>query len=110
MSGRPTPMSGGRRPMSTSCFSRARVGFIHLGLRPLQDHFERRQVQVELQETHGYREGRDVRRGLRRPQREVEAILGAIRKGGLFAVDVDIVPTQIGKACHVWLPPRPPGK
>ena len=34
----------------------------------------------------------------------VEAILAAIGKGGLFAVDVDIVPTKIGQACHVWLP------
>ena len=34
----------------------------------------------------------------------VKAILGAIKKGGLFAVDVDIVPTKIGQACHVWLP------
>jgi len=34
----------------------------------------------------------------------VEAIVDAIKKGGLFAVDVDIVPTKIGEACHVWLP------
>jgi arsenite oxidase large subunit len=34
----------------------------------------------------------------------VKAIMGAIDKGGLFAVDVDIVPTRIGEACHVWLP------
>ena len=34
----------------------------------------------------------------------VDAILAAIGKGGLFAVDVDIVPTKIGQACHVWLP------
>ncbi len=34
----------------------------------------------------------------------VAAILAAIGKGGLFAVDVDIVPTKIGQACHVWLP------
>ena len=33
----------------------------------------------------------------------VDAILAAIGKGGLFAVDVDIVPTKIGQACHVWL-------
>ena len=31
----------------------------------------------------------------------VEAILAAIKQGGLFAVDVDIVPTKIGEACHV---------
>ena len=40
----------------------------------------------------------------------VEAIMGAIRAGGLFAVDVDIVPTQIGEACHVWLPAATSGE
>ena len=34
----------------------------------------------------------------------VAAILAAIGKGGLFSVDVDIVPTKIGQASHVWLP------
>jgi len=34
----------------------------------------------------------------------VAAIMTAIRQGGLFSVDVDIVPTQIGQASHVWLP------
>jgi arsenite oxidase large subunit len=34
----------------------------------------------------------------------VEAIMEAIRRGGLFAVDVDIVPTKIGQACQVVLP------
>jgi arsenite oxidase large subunit len=34
----------------------------------------------------------------------INAIVGAIKNGGLFAVDVDIVPTKIGQACHVWLP------
>lgn len=34
----------------------------------------------------------------------VNAIMTAIRQGGLFSVDVDIVPTQIGQASHVWLP------
>ena len=34
----------------------------------------------------------------------VNAIIGAIKQGGLFAVDVDIVPTKIGQAAHVWLP------
>lgn len=41
---------------------------------------------------------------------QVEAIMGAIRNGGLFAVDVDIVPTQIGQACHVWLPAATAGE
>jgi arsenite oxidase large subunit len=30
----------------------------------------------------------------------VNAIMEAIRAGGLFAVDVDIVPTKIGEACR----------
>jgi arsenite oxidase large subunit len=40
----------------------------------------------------------------------VKAIIGAIRQGGLFAVDVDIVPTKIGEACHVWLPAATSGE
>ena len=40
----------------------------------------------------------------------VDAIAGAIKKGGLFAVDVDIVPTKIGEACHVWLPAATSGE
>ena len=35
---------------------------------------------------------------------QVDAILGAIKKGGLFSVDIDIVPTKIGQASQVWLP------
>jgi arsenite oxidase large subunit len=34
----------------------------------------------------------------------VDAIMEALRQGGLFAVDVDIVPTKIGEACQVVLP------
>ena len=40
----------------------------------------------------------------------VDAILAAIKAGGLFAVDVDIVPTKIGQACHVWLPAATAGE
>ena len=40
----------------------------HLGLRPLQDHAQRRQVQAGLQEADRHGEGRDVRGSLRRPQ------------------------------------------
>lgn len=40
----------------------------------------------------------------------VKSIVAAINKGGLFAVDVDIVPTQIGQACHVWLPAATSGE
>jgi arsenite oxidase large subunit len=40
----------------------------------------------------------------------VDAIVAAIRQGGLFAVDVDIVPTKIGEACHVILPAATSGE
>jgi arsenite oxidase large subunit len=40
----------------------------------------------------------------------VKAIVDAIKKGGLFAVDVDIVPTKIGQACHVILPAATSGE
>jgi arsenite oxidase large subunit len=40
----------------------------------------------------------------------IKAIADAIKKGGLFAVDVDIVPTKIGEACHVWLPAATSGE
>ena len=40
----------------------------------------------------------------------VAAIVGAIKKGGLFSVDVDIIPSEIGKASHVWLPAATSGE
>lgn len=40
----------------------------------------------------------------------VDAIVAAIEDGGLFAVDVDIVPTKIGEACHVVLPAATSGE
>ncbi|HVZ00753.1 MAG TPA: arsenate reductase (azurin) large subunit [Dongiaceae bacterium] len=40
----------------------------------------------------------------------VDAIMGAIKQGGLFVVDVDIVPTQIGQAAHVMLPAATAGE
>ncbi len=40
----------------------------------------------------------------------VAAILGAIKAGGLFSVDVDIIPTKIGEASHVWLPAAESGE
>jgi arsenite oxidase large subunit len=40
----------------------------------------------------------------------VKAIVAAIKKGGLFAVEVDIVPTKIGEACHVILPAATAGE
>lgn len=41
---------------------------------------------------------------------QVEAIMRAIRAGGLFSVDVDIVPTQIGSCAHVVLPAATSGE
>jgi arsenite oxidase large subunit len=43
-------------------------------------------------------------------QAMVDAIVAAIKDGGLFAVDVDIVPTKIGEACHVILPAATSGE
>jgi len=40
----------------------------------------------------------------------VAAVMDAIRKGGLFAVDVDIIPTKIGETCHVWFPAATSGE
>jgi arsenite oxidase large subunit len=40
----------------------------------------------------------------------VDAILAALKSGGLFSVDVDIVPAKIGQACHVWLPAATSGE
>jgi len=40
----------------------------------------------------------------------VNAVMAAIREGGLFTVDVDIVPTRIGEAAHVVLPAATSGE
>ena len=40
----------------------------------------------------------------------VGAIVAAIKNGGLFTVDVDIVPTKIGEAAHVILPAATSGE
>jgi arsenite oxidase large subunit len=40
----------------------------------------------------------------------IEAIMTAIRAGGLFSVDVDIVPTLIGQCSHVVLPAATSGE
>jgi len=40
----------------------------------------------------------------------VDAIMGAIRQGGLFSVDVDIVPTKIGQDAHLVLPAATSGE
>jgi len=41
---------------------------------------------------------------------QVNAVMAAIREGGLFTVDVDIVPTKIGEAAHVVLPAATSGE
>ena len=41
---------------------------------------------------------------------QVETIVNAIRRGGLFSVDVDILPTQIGECAHVMLPAATAGE
>ena len=41
---------------------------------------------------------------------QAKAIMEAIGQGGLFVVDVDIVPTQIGSAAHVMLPAATSGE
>ena len=83
----------------------------HLGLRPLQDDAERPAVQAGLQAAHRPGEGRDVGAcPMATAPRKVAAIMDAIKKGGLFSVDVDIIPTQIGQASHVWLPAATSGE
>lgn len=41
---------------------------------------------------------------------QVETIVNAIRRGGLFSVDVDILPTQIAECAHVVLPAATAGE
>jgi arsenite oxidase large subunit len=41
---------------------------------------------------------------------QIKAIMDAIGQGGLFVVDVDIVPTQIGSCAHVMLPAATSGE
>jgi arsenite oxidase large subunit len=41
---------------------------------------------------------------------QIDAIMAAIKDGGLFVVDVDIVPTKIGQAAHVILPAATSGE
>ncbi len=41
---------------------------------------------------------------------QIEAVMQAIGQGGLFVVDVDIVPTQIGGNAHVMLPAATSGE
>jgi arsenite oxidase large subunit len=41
---------------------------------------------------------------------QVNAVMDAIKRGGLFVVDVDIVPTQIGSCAHVMLPAATSGE
>ncbi len=41
---------------------------------------------------------------------QINAIMGALGKGGLFVVDVDLIPTKIGQAAHVLLPAATSGE
>jgi arsenite oxidase large subunit len=41
---------------------------------------------------------------------QVNAVMDAIKQGGLFVVDADIVPTQIGSCAHVMLPAATSGE
>jgi arsenite oxidase large subunit len=41
---------------------------------------------------------------------QIDTIMGAIRKGGIFSVDIDIVPTKIGQSAHVVLPAATSGE
>ena len=43
-------------------------------------------------------------------EEQLNAIMTAIRQGGLFVVDTDIVPTQIGSCAHVMLPAATAGE
>jgi arsenite oxidase large subunit len=43
-------------------------------------------------------------------ERQVDAIMIALEQGGLFVVDVDIMPTQIGSCAHVMLPAATAGE
>ena len=53
--------------------------------------------------TNMVKEAMDARPGATREEM-VDAIVAAIEAGGLFSVDVDVVPTQIGQCAHVVLP------
>ena len=94
------PSDAHRRPARGLCRQAADRGQgrrpPHLGLRPLQDHAERHRVQARLQEAHRHGEGRDDQRSLWRPRSDGRGDHGRDPQGGLFAVDVDIVPTKIG--------------
>ncbi len=43
-------------------------------------------------------------------ERQLDAIMEAIRQGGLFSLNVDIVPTKIGECSHVILPAATSGE
>jgi len=63
------------------------------------DHYkttlERSAVSECLQTPDRHGEGCNVRRALRRSRAQIDAIMARFQKGGLFVVDVDIVPTKM---------------
>ena len=77
------------------------------------DHYKTTLNALQFKQTYKMRTDL-VKDAMTMPHRDraalVKAILGAIKKGGLFAIDVDIVPTKIGQACHVWLPAATSGE
>ena len=63
------------------------------------------ELQARIQPPHQHGEGGDgCPRRAPRARRLVDAIVGAIKAGGLFSVNVDIIHSQIGQAAHVILP------
>ena len=76
---RPCRPSGGLRRQVVDGRQGRRAS--HLGMRPLQDHAERLQVQAELQEAHRHREGCDDDSALRRSRRHGQGDRGRDQEG-----------------------------
>lgn len=78
------------------------------------DHYKTTLNALEFKRTYKRRTDivKDAMNGVPYGDRDgmVKAIMGAIKAGGLFSVDVDIIPSQIGQASHVWLPAAESGE
>jgi len=78
------------------------------------DHFKTTLNAMEFRRVHKKRTDlvkyamNDIPYGDRAPM--VDAIMGAIRQGGLFSVDIDLVPTKIGQDAHLVLPAATSGE
>ena len=103
-------MLAGRRRMSITADRRQRRRASHLGLRSLQDHTQRTEIQAGLQEAYGHGEGCNVRGALWGPccidqrHRRRHQKWRLVRSGRRYRAD------QIGQACHVWLPAATSGE